>query len=292
MQYEQFVAILNRHIFHSEREKLLRKLVNQPERFLGLFRPSKPKGKLFQHLLQAREIGFGDAMEEVIAKWLEHYGYQRLGDRIKVDGETMKCDHYVLSPDQSFVVLIEQKVRDDHDSSKARGQWRNNFVPKVRALYRKHGENLIAVTYFIDPTFRKNFNLYEREAQQLQRELGLLNIHIWYGSELFEHLPFANAPDWDKMLDWLKRWQRDLPELPDVNWETNDAIAELQNIAQRYPLLWRRFAEQESLWKEGYIDVLFPTRKGLQAVLAALEQVGGKAYKDAAEALRQRLQQT
>lgn len=71
-----------------------------------------------------------------------------------------------------------------------------------------------------------------------------------------------------KCLIGRKKWRRDLPELPDVNWETDDAIAELQSIAQRHPFLWRQFAEQESLWKEGYVvDVLFPTRKGLQAVL-------------------------
>ncbi len=153
-------------------------------------------------------------------------------------------------------------------------------------------EKLIAVTYFLDETFRKNFKFYNDEARQLRQELGLPSIHVWYGRELFEHLPFANASDWDKMLDWLKKWHRDLPELPDVKWETDDAIAELQNIAQRHPFLWRQFAEQESLWKEGYVDVLFPTRKGLQAVLEVLERVEGKAYKDAAEALRQRLQQT
>lgn len=118
MNYERFVATLNHHIFQLEREKLLRKLVNEPERFLGLFRPSKPKGKLFQHLLQAREIGFGDALEEIVAGWLEHYGYQRLDNRIRVNGETMECDHYALSPNQDFGLLIEQKVRDDHDSSK------------------------------------------------------------------------------------------------------------------------------------------------------------------------------
>lgn len=109
MNYERFVATLNHHIFQLEREKLLRKLVNEPERFLGLFRPSKPKGKLFQHLLQAREIGFGDALEEIVAGWLEHYGYQRLDNRIRVNGETMECDHYALSPNQDFGLLIEQK---------------------------------------------------------------------------------------------------------------------------------------------------------------------------------------
>lgn len=138
--------------------------------------------------------------------------------------------------------------------------------------------------------FAKTLN--KDEAQQLQQELGLRSIYVWYGRELSEELSFAEASDWDKILDWLKKWHRDLPELPDVNWETDDAIAELQDIARRHPSLWRQFAEQESLWKEGYIDVLFLARKGLQAVLEVLERVGGKAYKDAAEALRQRLQQT
>ncbi|MFA0730508.1 MAG: hypothetical protein LKKZDAJK_002394 [Candidatus Fervidibacter sp.] len=290
MNYERFVATLNHHIFQLEREKLLRKLVNEPERFLGLFRPSKPKGKLFQHLLQAREIGFGDALEEIVAGWLEHYGYQRLDNRIRVNGETMECDHYALSPNQDFGLLIEQKVRDDHDSSKARGQWRNNFAPKVRALCYKHDGKLIAVTYFVDPVFRKNYNLYEREAQQLRQELGLPSIYVWYGKELFEKLPFANPDDWDKMLAWLEQWQMDLPDLPDVNWENPEAIADLQRIARHSPSLWRRFAEQESLWREGYVDVLFPSRSGLHAILKILEQNKGQSFRKAAEALKRQLE--
>ncbi len=291
MDYEQFIVILNRHIFQSERERLIKALVSSPERFLGLFRPSKPKSKLFQYLFQAREIGFGSALEEIIAQWLKHYGYQQLGSQIQVNDEIMKCDHYALSPDGEFVLLIEQKIRDDHDSSKVRGQWRNNFVPKVLALNRKHqGKPLIAVTYFVDPTFRKNYKIYEREAQQLRQQTHLTSIYIWYGRELFENLPFANAEDWDKMIGWLEQWKRDLPELPDVSWETQEAIEDLKRVAQNSPSLWQRFAEQEKLWEEGYIDVLFPSRDGLYAVLEVLERGKGKGFLKAAEALRQRLE--
>lgn len=289
MNHEVFVEILNRHIFQSEREDLLRTITNYPERFIGLFRPSKPKGKIFQHILQAREIKFGDAMEKIIAKWLEHYGYQRLGNRIKVNGETMKCDHYALSPDGSFAILIEQKVRDDHDSSKARGQWRENFAPKVRALHQEHGKNLIAVTYFIDPTFRKNFRLYSQEAVQLRNELGLKTIHIWYGRELFENLPFAKPEDWDAMIEWLQKWREKLPDLPEINWETDDAIAELQDIARRNPYLWEKLAKQERLWTEGYLDIFFPTHRGLHAVLETLQGQTKKKYQRAANALAERL---
>ena len=69
------------------------------------------------------------------------------------------------------------------------------------------------------------------------------------------------------MLAWLEQWQMDLPDLPDVNWENPEAIADLQRIARHSPSLWRRFAEQESLWREGYVDVLFPSRSGLHAIL-------------------------
>jgi len=292
MDYEKFVSILNRYIFQSERKKLLSKLVNNPERFVGLFRPSTPKSKLFQHLLQAREIGFGDAFEKIIAEWLSYYGCQQEEKQIRVGGEVLRFDHYVKSPNGNYL-LIEQKIRDDHDSSKARGQWSKNFEPKVRALWERHKDKLIAIFYFVDPTFDKNRKLYEEEASKLRKELCLQSIYVWYGRELFEgleKLSIGRAKDWDEMLRWLEQWRKDLPDLPDVNWETPEAIAELKEIARHSPTLWEQFAKQESLWKEGYVDILFPTRKGLQVILQVLEQDPRSNFRSAAAALRHRLE--
>jgi len=39
---------------------LLEKVAKNPERFIGLFRPTKPPAKLLQHYTQSQEIRFGD----------------------------------------------------------------------------------------------------------------------------------------------------------------------------------------------------------------------------------------
>ena len=64
MNYNKFCEILNKHIFEGEKKELLRKLADRPERFVGLFRPTKPGAKILQHLLQSHEIRFGDAIAE------------------------------------------------------------------------------------------------------------------------------------------------------------------------------------------------------------------------------------
>lgn len=66
MDYNRFKEILNKHIFGETTLDLLKNLANKSERFIGLFRPSKPKTKIIQHILQSREIKFEDAIEEVI----------------------------------------------------------------------------------------------------------------------------------------------------------------------------------------------------------------------------------
>lgn len=66
MDYEKFCEILNKHIFEEEKKELLKKIAERPERFIGLFRPTKPGAKILQHILQSHEIRFGDAFEEII----------------------------------------------------------------------------------------------------------------------------------------------------------------------------------------------------------------------------------
>ena len=46
MNYSKFSAILNKHIFEGEKKELLIKLAKNPERFIGLFRPTKPEAKI------------------------------------------------------------------------------------------------------------------------------------------------------------------------------------------------------------------------------------------------------
>ena len=51
MKYAEVVSILNQHIFDNDKHYLIDKLANNPERYVGLFRPTKPKAKSIQNLL-------------------------------------------------------------------------------------------------------------------------------------------------------------------------------------------------------------------------------------------------
>jgi len=152
MNYNKFCAVLNKHIFEGEKKELLIKLADRPGRFVGLFRPTKPRAKILQHLLQSHEIRFGDAMEELISKFLKDWGFKVLPKIIIPDSanprKKLDIDQYFTDGETYY--FIEQKVRDDHDSTKKRGQI-SNFETKLEYLYRKHGQNLIGIMYFIDP---------------------------------------------------------------------------------------------------------------------------------------------
>ena len=78
MNYEKFCEILNKHIFEDEKKELLRRIAERPERFIGLFRPTKPGAKVLQHLLQSHEIRMGGALEEIIEEILKYLGFEVL----------------------------------------------------------------------------------------------------------------------------------------------------------------------------------------------------------------------
>jgi len=66
MEYKKFKQIFNETIFEKSKADLLEKIANSPTRYIGLFRPTKPKAKILQNLLQSHEIRFGDAFEHFI----------------------------------------------------------------------------------------------------------------------------------------------------------------------------------------------------------------------------------
>jgi hypothetical protein len=85
--YNKFISILNKHLFEGEKRELLKIIADHPERFVGLFRPTKPKAKILQYLLQSHEIKFGDAIEEILTEIIKELGYQVLDKLYKFPKE-------------------------------------------------------------------------------------------------------------------------------------------------------------------------------------------------------------
>ena len=113
MKFEKFKKILNKKIFEESKTDLIKKIANSPERYIGLFRPTKPKAKIIQNLTQSNEIRFGDAFEILNKKFNE---------------EKLNLDHHFKKNEKIY--FVEQKIRDDHDSTKKRGQT-DNFEDKL-----------------------------------------------------------------------------------------------------------------------------------------------------------------
>jgi hypothetical protein len=261
MNYLKFCKILNKHIFEGEKKELLKKLADRPERFIGLFRPSKPGTKILQHLLQSHEIRFGDALEELIEEVLKDLGYSILTKSITtVKGDQLSLDQFFTDGENYY--FIEQKIRDDHDSTKKRGQIAN-FETKLEELFKIYKNKLIGIMYFIDPDLMKNKNFYLSELNHL-KEYYNIPLYLFYGKELFEFLQSPNY--WEKLLDWLINWKGSLPEMPEINFDTNpeESFEEIKDLEIRY---WRKLLENKKLWEEGIIKAIFRNGETLKLTL-------------------------
>jgi hypothetical protein len=283
MNYEKFCKILNRHIFEGEKKELLQRIVDAPERFIGLFRPTKPSAKILQHLLQSHEIRFGDAMEELIKEILRDLGYTILSKSMTTaEGETLSLDQYFMKEEKYY--FIEQKVRDDHDSTKKRGQI-SNFEAKLENLHKKHGSNLVGIMYFIDPDLLKNKNYYLQELRRLEDFYGV-KLYLFYGKELFDYLQCPHI--WNDMLSWLNQWKDSLPELPEINFDRTpeESFREIKDLGVRY---WRKFLENEKLWSEGIVKAIFREGLTLKLLLEFFRTQHSIPYERLTDLLTQRL---
>jgi len=283
MNYEEFCSILNKHIFDDEKKELLRRIAEKPERFIGLFRPTKPGAKILQHLLQSHEIRMGDALEEIIRKILEWFGFINLSKNIRNErGDLFSLDQYFT--DNIKYYFIEQKVRDDHDSSKKRGQI-SNFEIKLEILYKFHGSMLVGIMYFIDPDLTKNRNYYFQEIERLKNFYGV-ELYLFYGKELFEYLKKPEI--WDNIILWLKEWKESLPELPEINFDETPerSFHEIKDLELRN---WRKILENEKLWKEGVIKAIFPNGTTLEILLEFFKNQNTTPFKKLAEKLEERI---
>jgi hypothetical protein len=238
MKFENFSEILNRDIFSGSKIDLIKKFADYPERYVGLFRPTKPKGKIIQNLTQSAEIKFGNAFEKIIEEYFKENKFVSLEK--KFHDEKLNIDQLFSKGNEIF--FIEQKVRDDHDSSKKRGQI-DNFEKKLNLLQRKHPNKILkSFFYFIDDSLSKNRNYYMSEIEKLSNAYGI-TIELVYGKELFDKLELSCV--WSEIENHLKKWKSSLPELPEINFEI-DLESNFQELLLLELPVWRKiFSNKE-----------------------------------------------
>ena len=262
LDYETTKNKFNKKIFENSRYDLIRKMSESPERYTGIFRSTLPNDKLIQNISQSHEINFGDAMELLIEDIFCLYKYTSLQKRYALrNGDTLSYDQ--LFSLNNRTIFIEQKVRDDHDSAKKRGQV-GNFKQKLEHLvdlgYSK--ENTSSYMYFIDDAFKKNINYYNQELIKLNEE-GF-DCKVVYGEELFEKENILDG--WSNgVVAFLKQWRENLPGTPELNFDLSPEATfnELKNL--KVGQLIKLLKNNEII--NNYFPLIFPNKTTLEFLL-------------------------
>lgn len=266
MTYEEFVGKLNEKI-KSDNDfcyELLVTVIKNPNRYTGIFRLSNAKTKLVQNVTQSREIKFGDFMEDIVTEYIGRIGYKNLNKSIGNDenGDALSADQ--VFTDGENIYLIEQKIRDDHDSTKKRGQYQN-FRKKYSLLKRLNSYNhrVNASMWFIDDSLVKNKKYYTEEATA--ETITDVDINIFYGRELFVNL-FKRPDVWEEICSYLIRNKQErsdeLLTIPD--FDTSDEIHQaIKKLRIQEPGLYKKLISD----KPEYVQLrneLFPTGYNLK----------------------------
>ncbi len=259
MEYGQFEKILNRSVFGNSKIKLLEKIANEPERFVGLFRPTSPKSKVVQHLCHSQESKFGDALEAIIKEYLELYGCEILSGDIVIEGKKGKQNIDILFRKNGIVYCVEQKMRDDHDNSNCDGQF-NKFKEKLKEIANQYGKDKTrGFLFFVDSGMSKHKKFYQSRIFQAQSEHGL-EVNLVYGEEFFDALPLKDGV-WNEITKHLIKWRRQLPNFPEFNYDNNaeESFNEIKDVSLSN---FRKVFTHEEIGKE-ILPILFPTGETL-----------------------------
>ncbi len=267
MTYEYFIEKLYNKIKSDDSfyYELLTTVVKNPNRYTGIFRLSNAKTKLIQNVTQSREIKFGDFMEEIVTEYIELMGYENLNKSIGTDTEGN-----ALSADQVFkkentIYLVEQKIRDDHDSTKKRGQY-ENFRKKYSLLKSRFPNYYInASMWFIDNSLVKNKSFYTAESRAAS-DCGV-KINILYGSDLFENV-FERMDIWEEICSYLLKNKQErsseILNIPDFD-TSEEILAALRKLKTNDPTLYRKLNSNVPAYVQ-LRNELFPTECNLSKV--------------------------
>lgn len=260
LEYNTFVNKLNEILFEGSSADLLTKIVGSPDRYVGIFRPTKPKTKLIQNITQSHEIKFGDALENIFEDYFRALGFEILPKRLSAKETKDNKDYDIdqLFKKENTIYLIEQKVRDDHDSTKKVGQF-SNFEAKYFEVKNKYSNNIvIPIMWFIDDSLKKNRNYYISQMKKMEEFYGC-EPKLYYGVEMFSEsekgISCFPTEMWNEIIEYLTAWKETLPDMPEVNFDANsdEVFEELKNLS---PSIYRKLFENDDI-KEQILPILF-----------------------------------
>lgn len=215
ISYTEFSKIVEKHVpvGHALWQETISKIFQYPQRYASDFSLTSPSSSIIRNIEQGRTIRFGYVIEEVLELYIARIGYTNLSKEIRTG--TGKDD--VLMIDQCFtdagnenIYIIEQKMRDDHDSSKKRGQI-DNFKKKITALHSLYPDkHMKAAMWFADATFGRNRKYYGQELSSMSN--SMLETYLFYGREMFCDGFLGHPEIFDEMIQYIDQCAADMSD--------------------------------------------------------------------------------
>ena len=253
IEYNHFVEELEKTVYKNAKSDLINKVAEKPDRYIGIFRPTTPELKLIQNITQSHEISFGDFIEDIMTEYLGKY-YTNLPKRAMYQEEEILFDQ--LFEYNGSIFMVEQKMRDDHDSTKKRGQF-ENFIKKIDYLKEKYPNKKInAGMWFVDNSLRKNRRYYARKMNETVKEN--VDMYLFYGSEFTDYLDKVKI--WDELEAYLMNWKMSQDNVIELNFEKDWEDTKKELIDNVPTKNWKKIIKNDKV-KEEVMSILFPTGK-------------------------------
>lgn len=150
---------------YFDEQELLERLLSSSynlKRIISPYQALPLREKIVQTILTRINISFGNYAEEIAKKTIAAFG----GEILEGKSSDKVADCLFMYKGKTY--LIEQKVRDDHDTSKRVGQ-ATDFIEKKKIFHPD-----ASACWFIDNNFRKNKKYYST----------LFADEMYYGDEI------------------------------------------------------------------------------------------------------------
>lgn len=294
LSYNDFVKKLNEKLFEGSYSDLLTKIVSSPDRYIGIFRPTKPKTKLIQNITQSHEIKFGDALENMFQDYFELLGFELLEKRLTSKETTDNKEYNIdqLFRKENTIYMIEQKVRDDHDSTKKVGQF-SNFKAKYIEVSNKYKDNnIIPIMWFIDDSLRKNKNYYSKEMDKMSQSYNC-EPKLYYGGEMFSGnengIGDFPAEMWNEIIEYLTLWKKTLPDMANVDFDENSEEV-FEEIKDLPPSTYVKLFKNDAI-KEQILPILFTKGTVLKKLKVYFSSKENTTYKNIVSKIEEYLEE-
>ncbi len=258
IEKEEIDRLYDKHMGDEGMAATLKDMIEKPNRYVGIFRSTNIATKVIQSSSQSREIKFGYFIEELTTEYIKALGYDTSlkkyysAEEIGEIGDNNGIEYDQLFSDGDTLYVVEQKVRDDHDSTKRGGQF-ENFVEKINFANVKFPQfkKIVAIMWFVDDSMKKNRKYYAGEISEKLEEWKGESICLVYGEDFFKMLKGGETA-WKEMTDYLAERRKNDDGSSIINFDEDKNVYEaLLNLPGKE---WNKLLRNEQLLDELFKD--------------------------------------